>query len=54
MKDVLLILGILCVWISGHLFGVKYTIEKLVMENPQQVIQMAGKSYRISVTEIKQ
>ena len=53
MRYVLLIFGILCVWISGHLFGVKYTIEKLVMEEPQQVIQMAGKSYRISVTEIK-
>ena len=54
MKDVLLIFGVLCVWIGGYLFGVKYTIEKLVMEKPQQVIQMAGKSYRVSVTEIKQ
>ena len=53
MKETLLILGILCIWIGGFLFGIKNTIEKLAKESPQ-VIQMEGKSYKVNLMEIKQ
>lgn len=53
MKEILLILGILCVWIGGYQSGVKNTIEKIAKESPQ-VIQMVGKSYKVNLMEIKQ
>lgn len=53
MKEILLILAIMCVWYGGYLCGAKNTFNKL-LEKEQQIVQMLGKTYRINVTEIKQ